>query len=91
MKVSAALGLVSVGCFAFAVSASSQSLAEIAKKEKARRAEISEAGNDTQVVDGHALRNVQSDKFTGGAGRGRNATLPEDARIFSRSRKAVSE
>lgn len=62
----AILSLASV-CLALAGTARSQSLAEVAKKEKARRAQISQTREDTAVavVDERALRNANGSTFAG--------------------------
>ena len=61
-----AASLLAVGGLSFAAMAQSQSLAEVAKKEKARRAEIAETSKDKPVVvvDEHALRTTQASTFT---------------------------
>jgi hypothetical protein len=71
----ATLSLASV-CLAFAGMVQGQSLAEIAKKEKARRAKISETKtDDAPVVGERALRNANGSTFaavevTGARARG---------------------
>lgn len=68
--------LAAACCLSFAASAQSQSLAEVAKREKARRAENSQTDKDKEVVvvDEFALRNTHASTFsavevTGGATR----------------------
>jgi hypothetical protein len=58
--------LVVLGCVSLASSAHSQSLAELAKKEKARRAANVQSGKSAEVVtvDEVALRNAESSTFT---------------------------
>jgi hypothetical protein len=64
-NVTMTLWLASV-CLTFAGAAHAQSLADIAKKEKARRAQITETRNDGGgvVVDDHALRNANGSTFS---------------------------
>lgn len=65
MKRSLRACLLAVGCVSFAASAHSQSLAEAARKEKARRAEIAKTGQDKPaVLDEWALRNAEAETFT---------------------------
>lgn len=58
--------VVVAGCVSLAASAHSQSLAELAKKEKARRAANAQSGRSAEVVtvDEVALRNAESSTFT---------------------------
>ena len=49
---------------AITATASSQSLVELAQKEKARRAEIAKTRESVEVIDAHRLTTVYSDTFT---------------------------
>jgi len=81
-KAVATLSLASA-CLAYAGTGHTQSLAEIAKNEKARRAKISETRKDggVVVVDERALRNANGSTFIAveGTGMRDRAELPTTA------------
>ena len=58
--------LLAFGCFSVAAAAHSQSLAEVAKKEKVRRAKNAEQtkAKEVLVLDDHALRNAEASTFS---------------------------
>jgi len=64
MRRSSILWLAVSSCFLVTATASPQSLAELAQKEKARRAEIAKSGKTVEIIDAHALTTVDSDTFT---------------------------
>lgn len=66
MRHSLAVLFLVLGGLSLAASANSQSLAEAAKKEKARRAKNAANLKDKQVVviDDHALRNAEASTFS---------------------------
>lgn len=66
MRTTIASIVIVAGCICLAASAESQSLAEIAKKEKARRAANAQSSksDDVVTIDETALRNSESSTFS---------------------------
>ena len=58
MRPSFTLWLAVLGCFVFTVTASAQSLVELAQKEKTRWVEIAKTGKTAEVIDAHALTTI---------------------------------